>query len=93
MVILITLGILLTISWYVIYNLFTKVELGEDIIESQNEYITKIQEAINFSNNKIKEIDEKGVFKSDDEIGWFFENIKYIQEIINKFYINNSTNE
>jgi len=78
------LGLLLIISLYVVYNLLRKVEFGEDIIESQNLYINKIQEAIIFSNDKIKEIDERGVFKSDDEIGWFFENIKYIQETINQ---------
>ena len=34
---------------------------------------------------KLEEIDGKGFFKSDDEIGWFFENIKYIQETLSQY--------
>jgi hypothetical protein len=40
------------------------------------------------SNKKIKEIDSKQIFQSDDEIGWFFNGIKEIQELINEYNIN-----
>ena len=36
------------------------------------------------SNKKIKEIDSKQIFQSDDAIGWFFKGIKEIQELINE---------
>jgi hypothetical protein len=39
------------------------------------------------SNKKIKEIDSKQIFQSDDEIGWFFTGIKEIQELINEYNI------
>ncbi len=34
---------------------------------------------------KLKEIDQKGAFYADDEIGWFFEEVKKIQEALNEF--------
>ena len=40
------------------------------------------------SDRKIKEIDSKQTFQSDDEIGWFFSGIKEIQELINEYNIN-----
>jgi len=40
------------------------------------------------SNKKIKEIDSKQIFQSDDEIGWFFKGIKEIQDLINEYNIN-----
>ena len=84
----ITLIIILIISSYISINTLIKLEKYEDIILSQDEYISKIQEAIIFSEKNIKEIDEKETFKSDDEIGWFFSNIKYIQELISSYKIN-----
>lgn len=84
----IILIILLLVSLYVNFNLFRKVEKVEDIAESQNTYIIQIQNAITFSEEKLAEIDAAETFKSDDEIGWFFENIKYIQELISNYKIN-----
>lgn len=78
----------LLISAYTTINSLKKLEKYEDIILSQDNYISKIQEAIIFSEKKIKEIDEKEIFKSDDEIGWFFNNIKQIQEFISNYKIN-----
>ena len=40
------------------------------------------------SDRKVKEIDSKQIFQSDDEIGWFFSGIKEIQELINEYNIN-----
>ena len=86
--ILSVLIITLVILKYTTLNVLKKLEKCEDIILSQDEYIRKIQEAITFSENKIKEIDEKGIFKSDDEIGWFFNNIKQIQDFISDYKLN-----
>ena len=76
-----------TIS-YIIWNLLRKNERQEDIINTQNEYIQTISTIMTESNKKIKEIDSKQIFQSDDEIGWFFKGIKEIQELINEYNIN-----
>jgi len=88
-IILINIGLLIfgTIS-YIIWNLLRKNERQEDIINTQNEYIQTISNLMSESNKKIKEIDSKQIFQSDDEIGWFFNGIKEIQELINEYNIN-----
>jgi len=88
-IILINVGLLIFgIISYIIWNLLRKNERQEDIINTQNEYIQTISNLMSESNKKIKEIDSKQIFQSDDEIGWFFKGIKEIQELINEYNIN-----
>lgn len=82
---IIILGILVVILGYTTFNLLRKNENSEDIIFSLDETITNIEETIINSEKRLKEIDEKGSFKSDDEIGWFFDEIKKIQNGLNQF--------
>ena len=79
---MITLSIILTVvivaSFFVIRNLVLRNERLEDFIAKQSE-------AINICDQRLKEIDDKGIFYADDEIGWFFEKVKEIQEALNEF--------
>ncbi len=84
------LGILVVILGYTTINLLRKNEKAEDIILSQNKFISKVDEHISFSNDRLKQIDQKGTFKSDDEIGWFFNEIKTIQNDLSQFKKNNN---
>ena len=59
-------------------NLLIKNEKVEDFISKQSD-------AINSCDLRLKQIDEKGIFYSDDQIGWFFEEVKKIQEALNEF--------
>ena len=79
---LIILSLLIIFAVYIGYNLFKKVERLEQIVDAQDQYITGVSSA------KLEEIDEKGTFHSDDEIGWFFESIKTLQRELNDFNIN-----
>ena len=81
----IVLGILVVILGYTTFNLLRKNEKAEDIIISQKTFIDKIDEHISFSSDRLKQIDQKGSFKSDDEIGWFFNEIKIIQNDLSQF--------
>ena len=76
---------MVVILGYTTINLLFKNEQTEDIIISQQKYISSITEIINNSEKRLKEIDEKEVFKSDDEIGWFFNEIKKIQNILTQY--------
>tara|TARA_Y100000592_G_C5424784_1_gene295121 strand:+ start:418 stop:669 length:252 start_codon:yes stop_codon:yes gene_type:complete len=76
LVILLTLSV--SISFVAIRNLIKKNELMEDFINKQSD-------AIAACDTRLKQIDQKGVFYADDEIGWFFEEIKKIQEALNEF--------
>jgi|TARA_B100000780_G_scaffold60655_1_gene38997 hypothetical protein len=81
----IILGILVVILGYTTFNLLRKNENADDVIVSQNAFLDKIEEHITFSNKKLQEIDTRGAFKSDDEIGWFFNEIKIIQNDLLQF--------
>jgi uncharacterized membrane protein YukC len=81
-IILICLVILLG---YTTYNLLRKNEKAEDIITSYEEYIKGLTSTISTADKKLKEIDQKGLFDSDDEIGWFFGYVKEIQTKLNRF--------
>ena len=76
LVILLTLSI--SISFVAIRNLIKKNEAMEDFINKQSE-------AIAACDARLKNIDDKGIFYSDDEIGWFFKEIKKIHESLNEF--------
>ena len=71
------------------FNLLKKNEQQEDILAGYMEYLSKISGVIEFSDKKLKEVDRKGSFESDDEVGFFFQEIKQIQETLNAFKIKN----
>ena len=74
----IILTIITTILGFALYNLLKKNETLED-------FITKQSEAVNQCNVRLKEIDRKNIFYADDEIGWFFKELKKIQDALNEF--------
>jgi hypothetical protein len=79
--------VIIFISVYTNYNLLVKNEKYEDMVKKYEKHINDISNVIEFSNAKLKEIDARETFKSDDEIGWFFDQIKYLQEQLNDFQI------
>lgn len=84
----ITIGIisgLLLIAGFVIWNLLKKVERQEDLIEKYQQYLTSLDTSIKLSSKRLEEIDVKGMFSSDDEIGWYFKQIKEIQSILDDY--------
>jgi hypothetical protein len=76
---------LLLIAGFVIWNLLKKVERQEDLIEKYQQYLTSLDTSIKLSSKRLEEIDVKGMFSSDDEIGWYFKQIKEIQSILDEY--------
>ena len=81
----IILGIVIIVSFLLIRSLIIKNEKLDDILNNYEDFISKQSEAINACDNRLKQVDDKGFFKSDDEIGWFFKEIQKIQEALNEF--------
>ena len=81
------LSFIILVLLYTTWNLLRKTERQEDIVNQYNDYITQFNIQIKMSEERLKQVDEKGMFKSDDEIGWFFEQIKVIQDGISRFKI------
>lgn len=77
--------ILLGVLLYIVWNLHRKVSRQEEIIEFQIEYLRKVSYTISESNMYIEQLDEKGTFRSDDEVGVFFNFMKEIQGSINQY--------
>lgn len=86
-VIIIILVLLVLVLMFTNYNLLKKNEKCEDIIKSYETYMINFSNTLNFSDKKIKEIDARGAFESDDEIGFFFKQIKFLQDQLNGFKI------
>lgn len=87
--IIILLSIALISALYVIYNLFNKVEILETLAEKHSEYLVRLNDIVVVSENRLKEIDDKGSFSSDDEIGWFFSYISQVQELLKEYIVEN----
>ena len=72
------LSALLIVAGFAIRNVIKKNEELEDFIAKQSE-------AIDQCDKRLNQIDDKGSFIADDEIGWFFTEVKKIQEALNEF--------
>ena len=81
------LSVLVVILGFTTFNLLRKNEKAEDIVVGYLIYLDKISKVIEASDEKLKKIDYKGSFRSDDEVGFFFEQIKKIQEVLNDFQL------
>lgn len=81
------LSVLVVVFGYTTYNLMRKNEKQEDIMVSYMDYLSKLDQAIEESDKRLQKIDERGIFKSDDEIGWFFDQVQKIQMILNEFRV------
>jgi hypothetical protein len=88
---IIILSILVVTLGFTTFNLLKKNEKQDDILAGYMTYLNKISDTIEMSEKKLMEVDAKDSFKSDDEVGFFFEQIKTIQTALNSFVIKNIT--
>lgn len=85
--IIIILSVLVLVLSYAVRNLLLKNEKQEDILAGYMTYLNKISDTIEITDKKLQEVDHRGSFRSDDEVGFVFEQIKSIQSILNAFVI------
>ncbi len=81
------LVILLGVLGYATLNLLRKNETAEDLIIGYLGYLERLSQVIELTDEKLKKLDNKGSFKSDDEIGFFFNQVMELQKILNEFNI------
>jgi len=82
---IIILSVIVIVLGYTTYNLLRKNEKQEDILAGYLDYLDKISRVIEVSDEKLQQIDSRGTFESDDEVGFFFKQIKGLQDILNEF--------
>ena len=81
------LGVLVVVLGFTTFNLLRKNEKQEDILAGYITYLDQLSRIIEISDEKLKKIDERQIFKSDDEIGFMYEQIKELQRILSNFRI------
>ena len=55
-------------------------------INQYENILIDFQNIIKFASEKLKIVDSKGHYESDDETGFFFEEIKKLQELLNDLF-------
>ena len=76
--------------WWVFFILFFLISVVSSTllyfslrrINQYEDLITQFQQIITFSTEKMKSVDSKGHYESDDETGFFFEQLKQIQLLL-----------
>jgi len=86
-VVISVLGVLVIVLGFTTLNLLRKNEKQEDILAGYVTYLDQLSRIIELSDEKLKKIDERQIFKSDDEIGFMYEQIKELQRILSNFRV------
>lgn len=76
--VLILISLLLIASLYINWNLYKKYESLEEIALENEEFIKAIRNRVMSQQSYLKQLDRKGAFESDDEVGYFFKELKKI---------------
>ena len=82
-----------TILFFII-SIFTSTLVYYSLrrITQYEELILEIQQVIKFSTEKMKLVDSKGHYESDDETGFFFKQLKQIQLSLDGIFEEENTN-
>ena len=87
--------------WWILTILFFLISVGSTTLvyfslRRINQYeglIIEFQNIIDFATTKMKQVDAKGHYESDDETGFFFKQLKELQELLNGVFENEETEE
>ena len=87
--------------WWILTILFFLIGVGSSALvyfslKRINQYeglIIEFQNIIEFASTKMKQVDAKGHYESDDETGFFFQQLKELQELLNGIFENEETGE
>ena len=87
--------------WWILTILFFLISVGSSALvyfslRRINQYeglIIEFQKIIEFATTKMKLVDAKGHYESDDETGFFFQQLKELQELLNGIFENEQLEE
>ena len=80
---IILLSIALIGSLFANYNLLKNYEQSEEYVENLETWVKEFSKTITAMNQEINKIDTRGSFSSDDEVGYFFKELKKIISKLN----------
>ncbi len=84
---IVILSILLCASLFANWNLLRKNESQEDDIEFMNDWINTLSTRTNDVIRRAREIDRKGIFEKDDEVGSLYDELKKIIETLENLIV------
>ena len=76
-----------TIVGYIIRNLMVQNEKLTQLVEERDIYINNLDAVIEDITKRLQEVDNKGTFASDDEVGFFFNSLKKMSETLHVYKI------
>ena len=79
MILELTLTIIIISLCIILFYALRRINQYENIL-------IDFQNIIKFASEKLKVVDSKGHYESDDETGFFFEEIKKLQELLNDLF-------
>ena len=87
--------------WWILTILFflisvSSITLVYFSLKRINQYegiIIEFQRIIEFATTKMKQVDANGHYESDDETGFFFQQLKELQELLNGVFENKESEE
>ena len=87
--------------WWILTILFFLISVGASTLvyfslKRINQYeglIIEFQQIVEFATTKMKQVDARGHYESDDETGFFFQQLKELQELLNGIFENEETEE
>ena len=82
--------------WWILTILFFLIGVGSTTLvyfslRRINQYeglIVEFQRIIEFETTKMKQVDARGHYEADDETGFFFQQLKELQELLNGIFEN-----
>ena len=82
--------------WWILTILFFLIGVGSSTLvyfslRRINQYeglLIEIQNIIEFATTKMKQVDAYGHYEADDETGFFFQQLKELQELLNGIFEN-----
>ena len=87
--------------WWILTILFFLISVGSSTlvyfslrrINQYEGFIIEIQKIIEFATIKIEQVDASGHYESDDETGFFFQQLKELQELLDGIFENKEAEE
>ena len=80
--------------WWVFFVLFILISIVSSTllffslkrINQYEDLIAQFQQIVTFSTDKMKAVDTRGHYESDDETGFFFEQLKDLQKLLDDVF-------
>lgn len=87
-VLLIISGLINIIFLWIGINAFKRINIYEKYLKVYNDVFLDLVKRLKATDETLKVIDARGTFEADDEVGFFFTELKKIQIILNEFIEN-----